>query len=113
MTGVFLVLDQFFRFYQGHWIAYLPVGFNGWIPSDRSWTYGYLVRWLLERAWHASTLIVLQAACAWIAIAVAARSLVKALTFPSTLSLVACGSALDSLIRSYVSSWLTTEWTAK
>jgi hypothetical protein len=47
-----LILDPLPKFYLGDSFSYIYTATSGWIPSDRSYFYGYVIRWLA--LWTAS-----------------------------------------------------------
>ncbi|MGI8890867.1 MAG: hypothetical protein ACR2G0_08825 [Chthoniobacterales bacterium] len=57
---VALGLDPNPRFFMGDSGSYLWTAFSGWIPPDRSFVYGFLIRWTALAAHSLTALLVLQ-----------------------------------------------------
>ncbi len=56
-----VAVDLVPRFFQGDSVSYLMTG-SGWIPSDRSWAFGYLSNFFLRHTHCFSTFILFQVA---------------------------------------------------
>jgi hypothetical protein len=56
----FLLVDFVPRFFQGDSVSYLTTGHNGWIPPDRSWSFGFAVNYLLRHSHGYSAFIFIQ-----------------------------------------------------
>jgi hypothetical protein len=53
-------LDSFPKFYGGDSYSYLWTALTGWIPQDRSFLYGYIIRWVALSTSTLTSLLVLQ-----------------------------------------------------
>jgi hypothetical protein len=56
-----LWLDPAPKLFMGDSWSYISTGLTGWIPGDRSYFYGYLVRWLAVWPHSFTPLLVVQA----------------------------------------------------
>ncbi len=101
-----LVMDRMPRFFQGDLIAYLSTGFNGWIPPDRSWAYGFLSRWLIETTRYVSSLPALQALLLAGAILMLACEFGGRQSHIASLAIVILAS-VDPLNQTYARFWLS------
>ncbi len=54
---LFFLLDPQPKFFQGDSFSYLYTAVTGWIPSDRSFAYGFIIRWLTKCAHSLTPLI--------------------------------------------------------
>jgi hypothetical protein len=55
-----LAIDPLPKLYLGDSISYLYTARSGWIPDDRSFFYGYVIRWLCVRAQSLTPLLIVQ-----------------------------------------------------
>ncbi len=108
MAAAFLaywLLDHAARFYLGDSTAYFTTGTSGWIPPDRSWSYGFASRWVVEAAGRISALVAIQ--CLLLAIAILAmRRLVQPGDRRAALLFCAL-AAFDPLLEMYTRFWLS------
>ena len=56
-----LILDPTPKFFLGDSASYIWTAISGWIPADRSFTYGYLVGWLSLPTHSLNSLLIFQA----------------------------------------------------
>ncbi|HEY1769650.1 MAG TPA: hypothetical protein VGG02_05290 [Chthoniobacterales bacterium] len=56
-----LGLDPLPKFYMGDSMSYLWTAISGWIPEDRSYFYGYVIRWVALSSASLTPLLLLQA----------------------------------------------------
>jgi len=77
VRGVWLVLDWTPMLFLGDSASYISTARTGWIPPDRSFVYGYVVR--LVAVWPGSLrgLLSLQAACSVVAALLLAASILE------------------------------------
>src|SRR5439155_17809727 len=67
-----LALDPLPKLYLGDSFSYIWTAISGWIPSDRSFFYGYVIRWLSVWTGSLTSLLIVQVLLsAFIAIIVA------------------------------------------
>lgn len=102
-----LLLDRLPRFYQGDSMAYMSTGMSGWIPPDRSWAYGYAMRWLVEATGSASTLAAAQALLLLGAVLLACRSVQAGPAGRWAALAFAVIASLDPLNQAYARFWLS------
>jgi hypothetical protein len=55
-----LALDPLPKFYLGDSLSYLWTAISGWIPEDRSYFYGYVIRWLSGWSQSLASLVIAQ-----------------------------------------------------
>ena len=62
MEGLLYFLDPLPMFFMGDSASYIKTALTGWIPPDRSFLYGYIVRWVSLPTRSLSSLVGLQVA---------------------------------------------------
>jgi hypothetical protein len=56
-----LAVDPTPKFYLGDSMSYIWSALKGWIPGDRSYFYGYVIRWVSLWTWNLASLLIAQA----------------------------------------------------
>ena len=57
---ILLALDPLPKFFLGDSICYISTALEGWIPDDRSYFYGFVIRWVALSTGSLTSLLVLQ-----------------------------------------------------
>ncbi len=75
---VLAVIDHESRFFMGDSVSYLATAVDGWIPPDRSFLYGYFIRWVVLPFQNIEVLVfaqvVLSALTVWLGVEIVRRA---------------------------------------
>jgi hypothetical protein len=70
---VLLIIDPLPKFYLGDSFSYIYTAITGWIPADRSYFYGFVIRWLALSSESFTSLLIVQVSLGGLIAILAAR----------------------------------------
>src|SRR6476660_378381 len=77
LTCILWAVDNTPRFFFGDSESYLGTSLQGWLPPDRSWVYGLVVRWIMRESGSLSSVLLTQAILYAVAIAAMGSCVIK------------------------------------
>ena len=77
LNYLLLIVDDTPRFFFGDSRSYLATQFDGYLPHDRSWTYGVALEWIMAKTGSLSSVIMLQGALQALALAAIGAALTR------------------------------------
>ncbi|MBA3962026.1 MAG: cellulase family glycosylhydrolase [Chthoniobacterales bacterium] len=88
VKSIILIADPNPQFFLGDSASYLNSALTGWIPPDRSYLYGYVIRWLCVGSGSLFSLLVVQTLASSLSAGILGWSLRRFLQIPGAVAIV-------------------------